>query len=60
MRGWRSSIASVFPLEHLSADCHAPITVASRFTQRVPALTWSRQVIFHRDTQAHGMPGNAV
>jgi hypothetical protein len=51
MRGWRSSIASVFPPDHLLADGHAPITLASRFTQRLPALTLSRQVFFHRDTQ---------
>jgi len=38
------------------ADGHAPITVASRFG----SLTLSRQVFFHRDTQAHVMPGNAV
>jgi hypothetical protein len=56
MRGWRNSIASVFPPEHLLADGHAPITVASRFG----SLMLSRQVLFHRDTQVHVMPGNAV
>jgi hypothetical protein len=45
-----------FSPEHLLADGHASITVASCFG----SLTLSRQVFFQRDTQAHVMPGNAV
>jgi len=56
MRRWPSNIASFFPPEHLMADGHTPVTVASRFG----SLMLTRQVFFHRDTQAHVMPGNAV
>jgi hypothetical protein len=42
------------------ADGHEMVTIASRFTQRVPALKLSRQVCQHADTQSHVMPGNAV
>jgi len=49
-----------FPSAVVHADGHEPITVASRFTQRVPALELSRQVCQHPQTQTHVMPGNAV
>ena len=44
----------------MHADGHEPLTVASRFTQRVPALSLSRQICSHPLTQSHGIPGNAV
>jgi hypothetical protein len=44
----------------IQADGHEPLTVASRFTQRVPALTLSRQICSHPQTQTHVMPGNAA
>jgi hypothetical protein len=49
-----------FPPQAIHADGHKLVTVASRFTQRVPALTLSRQVCSHPQTQAHVMPGNTV
>jgi hypothetical protein len=36
------------------------VTVASRFTQRVPALELARQVCYHPEMQTHTMPGNEV
>ena len=42
------------------ADGHEPVTVASRFTQRVPALQLSGQVCQHTGLQTHALSGNAV
>jgi hypothetical protein len=47
-----------FPPRTLHAD--EPITVASRFTQRVPVLTLSHQVCQHLATQTHVIPSNAM
>src|SRR5262245_30705431 len=60
MRHWSSSIASVFPPAVVHADGSETVTVASRFTQRVPALELARQVCYHPEMQTHSMPGNEV
>jgi hypothetical protein len=49
-----------FSPEPLTADSHEPLTVASRFTQRVPALELMHQVLVHHDSHQHVLPGNTV
>jgi hypothetical protein len=44
----------------IQADGHKPLTVASRFTQRVPALELMHQVLVHHDSHQHVLPGNTV
>jgi hypothetical protein len=48
-----------FP-QPVHGDGHESVTVASRFTQRVPALTLSRQLCSDPLAQSHVMPGNAA
>ncbi len=44
------------PADALTADGHEPLTVVSRFGR----LHLPRQVLCHRDTQAHVLPANAI
>lgn len=45
-----------YPLEEITRDGHVPLTVVSRFGR----VDLPRQMLTHKATTAHVMPGNAV